>query len=73
MTPQPEPTLTLPASLAGRAAFRPRDLRDAYGISRAKVRALIVAGRLDAVSLDGLCLISRESVERWLATAKAAK
>lgn len=65
--------LTLPEHLAGRAALRPRDLTDSYGVSKSKIRALIVAGKLDAVQLDGLCLISRESVERWLATAKAAK
>jgi hypothetical protein len=65
--------LTLPPHLAGRAALRPRDLGEAFGISKPKVRALIVAGKLDAWSLDGVCLVSRESVERWLATAKAAK
>jgi len=65
--------LALSVHLAGRSALRPRDLTDSLGVSKSKIRALIVAGKLDAVQLDGLCLISRESVERWLATAKAAK
>jgi excisionase family DNA binding protein len=66
-------TLGLPPHLAARAALRPRDLCEAFGVSKSKVRALIVAGRLDAVQLDGVCLIDRASVERWLASAKAAK
>ncbi len=66
-------TLTLPSHLAGRAALRPRDLTEAFGPSKAKIRRLIQDGKLDAVKLDGIVLISRESVERWLATAEPAK
>lgn len=65
--------LALPPHLTVRAALRPRDLCEAFGISKSKVRALIVAGKLDAWQLDGVCLVSRESVERWLSTATAAK
>lgn len=67
------PTLSLPQHLAGRAALRPRDLCEAFGLSKSKVRALIVAGKLDAWQLDGVCLVSRASVERWLTTATVAK
>ena len=66
-------TIALPLHLAARAALRPRDLCEAFGLSRSKVRTLIVAGKLDAWQLDGVCLVSRESVERWLSTATAAK
>jgi hypothetical protein len=65
------PTLTLPEHLRNRATLRPRDFKDVWGISRSKVHALILAGKLDALKLDGLCMVTRESVERWLASAVA--
>ncbi len=61
--------LELPPHLAARAALRPRDLTEAFGISKPKVRRLIVEGKLIAVQLDGVCLIDRASVERLLASA----
>ena len=62
--------LELPPHLRERAALRPRDLKDAFGLSRPKVHALIKGGRLEAMRLDGIVLIDRKSVERYLASAE---
>jgi hypothetical protein len=65
--------LRLPTRLAERETLRVRDLVDAFGLSRAKVHSAIKDGRIDAVHLDGVTLLRRESVERYLATARVAK
>ena len=62
--------LVLPAHLAGRTAFRPRDLDDAFGLTKRQVHRLIRNGELEAVKLDGCVLIPRASVEAYLATAR---
>ena len=69
ISPTAIPKLEIPEHLAGRSAFRVRDLVDSFGLSKAKVFQLIKSGRLDAVKLDGVVLIPRAAVETYLETA----
>lgn len=59
-----------PRHLENRAAFRVRDVTDAFGFSKAKVFHLIRSGRLAAAKLDGVVLIPRRALESYLAEAR---
>lgn len=48
------------------AAYRPRTLADALGMSRPAISAAISRGDLGAVRLRGTVLISRASAQVWL-------
>ena len=48
---------------------RVAQIRADTGVSKPKVFEALKSGKLDGLKLDGVLLITRESYERWLATA----
>jgi hypothetical protein len=66
-------TLKIPDHLADRVGFRANDIHGMTGVSRSQVRRLILEGQLVALKLDGIVLVTRESLERWLASAVEVK
>ena len=56
-----------PSAVPLRALYSPRETETILSVSHATLYRLIGAGRLDARKLGGKTLITRESIERFLA------
>ena len=54
------------------AYCRVKEIVESTGLSKAKVHALVAEGRLDAIKLDGVVLITRASLNRLLSSATPA-
>ncbi len=69
----PEPDYRTQSTIPDRALYSPREAEDILSVSHAHLYRLIAAGKLDARKSGSKTLITRQSIERFIAGLPAAQ